>query len=64
MRISVTILGVEIWALEVTPDTVEEEEPEHAIGGASTHNFERDTNPPDPMREEPWYEEDKGFGFR
>jgi hypothetical protein len=44
-----------------TAEDDEEDEPE--ISGGSFHDFERDVNPPDPMREEPWYDDRKRFGF-
>lgn len=53
-------------ALEVHVTTEEAEEEDEddpdGITGGSGGLFERDVNPPDPMGEEPWYE-DKTFGF-
>lgn len=42
----------------------QEEEAPPGITGGSGDNFERDQYPPDPMREEPWPEERRRFGFR
>lgn len=67
MKMTVSILGTEVFSVELlilggTAETPEEVECDGIRGGES-HNFERDTNPLDPSREEPWYDEDR-FGFR
>ena len=50
-------------ALEVRVTTDAEDEDDSEITGGSGGLFERDGNPPDPMREEPRYEDRKSFGF-
>lgn len=77
MRLSLTVFGYEVWALEaVRQDPAEMlaeavaelagDDSLHSatsmIGGGGTHDFERDANPPSPVGEEPWY--DRGFGFQ
>ena len=61
-----SILGAEVFSVEllILGGTVEApEEGECGIRGGEGGSFERDTNPLDPSREEPWYDEDR-FGFR
>lgn len=67
MRLSLTIFGHEVLAIEIGASELEVDEPEPTgIGGASTHNFERDTNPlsPDDRWDWEWEDKRKGFGFQ
>lgn len=57
----IRLLGTEVFACVFGSEDSEYEEDETGISGGSAQNFERDGNPPDPMREEPW--EDR-LGFR
>lgn len=68
MIFRLTILGHEVWCLELAFAAVEEvdaEDPHHRIGGGEAHNFERDTaplNPADHYGE--WEDRHRPFGFR
>lgn len=57
----IPFVTIDTLEYDLTEDD-EFEEITAGIGGGSTHDFERDLNPPDPLGEEPWEEED--FGFR
>lgn len=70
MRIRFTVLGFEMWCLEVellSLEIVEAEEPtppttDCSIGGGPTHNFERDVPVPEYEWGEDGYDSRK-FGF-
>lgn len=66
MILRLTIFGHEVLSIELGPSAETEAEPESPIGGGSTHNFERDTNPlsPDDRYDWEWEDKRKGFGFR
>lgn len=62
------MFGRELFAWEIDGAlevhvTTDDDDDECDISSGTSHNFERDLNPPDPMREEPWYEDRKSFGF-
>jgi hypothetical protein len=63
-----TILGYEVWRLELTftPDDADDEDDGPSlIGGGETHNFERDTNPLNPADHYgEWEDRHRSFGFR
>lgn len=64
IRRIIKLFGIPFLTVDtIDYDLIEDDEdyPE-GIGGGSSHDFERDLNPPDPLGEEPWEEED--FGFR
>lgn len=69
MKLRFTIFGIEIWAIEFGNgpqwEIVDEgqEQSYDDIASGTSHNFERDLNPPDPSNEESWYEDRKRFGF-
>lgn len=68
MKLSLTIFGYEVLTIELGRSELEVSEPDeqHGIGGGSTHNFERDTNPlsPDDRWDWEWEDKRKGFGFQ
>lgn len=65
MILRLTIFGHEVLSIELGPSAEAEAEPESTIGGGSTHNFERDTEPLDPTDHYgEWEDKHKGFGFR
>lgn len=67
MVFRLTILGYEVWCLELAFASVEEVEVEEdlRVGGGAAHDFERDTaplNPADHYGE--WEDRHRPFGFR
>lgn len=64
VRFTLRVFGVPVLTLDrVRLEFVEDEE-EAAIGGGSSHNFERDFAPITPEDRYNWEWEDRGFGFR
>jgi hypothetical protein len=74
MRIRFTVLGVELWCLrldragevvaeESECDTEESCDSAPSIGGGSTHDFERDSEPNMPEHRYSPYERERPFGF-
>lgn len=67
MRITLSILGQEVWSLEwsrASPDPPwEVEEDTTSLRAGETHNFERDTDPYDPTYRYGEWEDKTGFGF-
>ena len=63
--ISVYLFGREVFALNLNRDKPAEPPgpPPPRMEAGSGHNFERDSNPPNPSGEEPWWPDDR-FGFR
>ena len=62
-RLRFSLLGREIWSIELSDDQTYEVDPPSGIGGGGGHNFERDTMPVDPNdRYAPWTDRTR-FGF-
>jgi hypothetical protein len=65
MILRLTILGHEVWRLELTFTQSDADTDEDGlIGGGETHNFERDINPLDPADHYgEWEDRHRSFGF-
>lgn len=63
VRFTLRLFGVPVLSVDrVRFEFVEEESP--AVGGGSSHNFERDCDPLSPTSHHEWEWEEEGFGFR
>lgn len=69
MRIRLAVLGMEVWSVQwcADCDCVPAEDTDETdttrIGGAGTHDFERDTSPLDPTDHYGEWEDRTRFGF-
>ena len=64
MKLTISILGSEVFSIEVSRPMPEPEEEVTGIGGGSGHNFERDVDPLSPDDRYDWPLDDDKFGFR
>lgn len=67
MRIRLTVLGTEVWCLQIggcdCPDLDDDGGDDREVAGGSSHDFERDTAPLDPTDHYGEWEDRKRFGF-
>ena len=67
MRLSLSILGTEVWSLHLCVGCAcageETEEVADVISGGYSHDFERDTTPLDPTDHYGEWEDKTRFGF-
>ncbi len=65
MRVRLRLCGFTVCSLTFDAGPALEilEDAPQGLTGGSGHNFERDVDPLNPSREEPWYD-DRRFGFQ